>query len=153
MYLCILPADFKQALGQQSSKGPAPPCKLTAHQTQIVKALVEVHADDVEVTVTLLAFTMCVASKQAYTQQLNIAVFSASCHMPAVCACDYMHWAQQQSCTPHSLCRRCLQAPCWLALTQVSLILFAFPFLQHRRLVVLPSLYLLYDGTQAAVTS
>ncbi|KAL3159654.1 hypothetical protein ABBQ38_010063 [Trebouxia sp. C0009 RCD-2024] len=40
--------DFKQALGQQSSKGPAPPCKLTAHQTQIVKALIEAHADDVE---------------------------------------------------------------------------------------------------------
>lgn len=47
---CILPADFKQALGQQSSRGPAPPCKLTAHQTQIVKALIEAHADDVEVT-------------------------------------------------------------------------------------------------------
>ena len=62
---CIMPADFKQALGQQSSKGPAPPCKLTAHQTQIVKALIEAHADDVEVRLTLLSFTISVASKQS----------------------------------------------------------------------------------------
>ncbi len=44
-----LPADFKQVLGQRGSKGPAPPSKLTAHQTQIVKALIEAHADDVQV--------------------------------------------------------------------------------------------------------
>lgn len=44
-----IPADFKQALGQQSSTGPAPPSKLTTHQTQIVKALIEAHGDDVEV--------------------------------------------------------------------------------------------------------
>lgn len=43
------PADFKQALGQQSSTGPAPPSKLTTHQTQIVKALIDGHGDDVEV--------------------------------------------------------------------------------------------------------
>jgi len=47
--LCVLPADFKQVLGQRGSKGPAPPSKLTAHQTQIVKALIEAHADDVQV--------------------------------------------------------------------------------------------------------
>lgn len=40
--------DFKQALGQQSSTGPAPPSKLTTHQTQIVKALIDGHGDDVE---------------------------------------------------------------------------------------------------------
>ena len=49
-----MPADFKQALGQQSSKGPAPPSKLTTHQTQIVKALIAAHADDVEVSFTVL---------------------------------------------------------------------------------------------------
>ena len=47
--LQLIPADFKQALGQQSSTGPAPPSKLTTHQTQIVKALLEAHGDDVEV--------------------------------------------------------------------------------------------------------
>ena len=47
--LQLIPADFKQALGQQSSTGPAPPSKLTTHQTQIVKALIEAHGDDVEV--------------------------------------------------------------------------------------------------------
>ena len=45
----MLPADFKQVLGQRGSKGPAPPSKLTAHQTQIMKALIEAHADDVQV--------------------------------------------------------------------------------------------------------
>ncbi len=47
--ICVLPADFKQVLGQRGSKGPVPPSKLTAHQTQIVKALIEAHADDVQV--------------------------------------------------------------------------------------------------------
>ena len=45
----LIAADFKQALGQQSSTGPAPPSKLTTHQMQIVKALIEAHGDDVEV--------------------------------------------------------------------------------------------------------
>lgn len=40
--------DFKQVLGQRGSKGPALPSKLTAHQTQIVKALIAAHADDIE---------------------------------------------------------------------------------------------------------
>lgn len=43
--------DFKQVLGQRGSKGPAPPAKLTAHQTQIVKALTEAHGNDVEAMV------------------------------------------------------------------------------------------------------
>ncbi|DBA86243.1 TPA: hypothetical protein ACH3X1_005745 [Trebouxia sp. C0004] len=43
--------DFKQVLGQRGSKGPAPPSKLTTHQTQIVKALIEAHADDVQAMV------------------------------------------------------------------------------------------------------
>ncbi|DBB09982.1 hypothetical protein WJX82_006774 [Trebouxia sp. C0006] len=43
--------DFKQVLGQRGSKGPTPPSKLTAHQTQIVKALIEAHADDVQAMV------------------------------------------------------------------------------------------------------
>lgn len=42
-------ADFKQVLGQRGSKGPAPPAKLTAHQTQIVRALIDAHQDDLEV--------------------------------------------------------------------------------------------------------
>lgn len=36
-------------LGQQGSKGPPPPAKLTAHQMQIVKALIAAHSDDIEV--------------------------------------------------------------------------------------------------------
>ena len=50
---CVLHADFKQVLGQRGSKGPAPLSKLTAHQAQIVKALIEAHADDVEVRLTV----------------------------------------------------------------------------------------------------
>ena len=49
----LLCADFKQVLGQRGSKGPAPPAKLTAHQTQIVKALTEAHGNDVEVSVRI----------------------------------------------------------------------------------------------------
>lgn len=49
--LFTLLADFKQVLGQRGSKGPALPSKLTAHQTQIVKALIAAHADDIEVPV------------------------------------------------------------------------------------------------------
>lgn len=58
--LCVLPADFKQVLGQRGSKGPTPPSKLTAHQTQIVKALIEAHADDVQVYST--SCTRCKSS-------------------------------------------------------------------------------------------
>ena len=82
-------ADFKQALGQQSSKGPAPPSKLTAHQTQIVKALIEAHADDVEVTLTLLSFTTCAASKQV--SQAKLQRFSTPSHVPAALHSMILH--------------------------------------------------------------
>ena len=36
-------------LGQQGSKGPALPPKLTTHQTQIVQALIAAHGTDVQV--------------------------------------------------------------------------------------------------------
>ena len=46
-------ADFKSVLGQQSSKGPALPSKLTTHQTQVVERLIDAHGDDVEVSASL----------------------------------------------------------------------------------------------------
>ena len=66
-------ADFKQALGQQSSTGPAPPSKLTTHQTQIVKALIEAHNDDVEVPLKGFCAT-CNALCVPHT--------ASQCHLP-----------------------------------------------------------------------
>ncbi len=81
--LCVLRADFKQVLGQRGSKGPAPPSKLTAHQTQIVKALIEAHADDVQVYST--SCTQCRPSAHSVCIQYSL---SRPCHnTPVVMSC------------------------------------------------------------------
>ena len=63
MHACC--ADFKQVLGQRGSKGPAPPAQLTEHQTQIVKALLDAHHDDIEVLPQQL---LCFWTAKPWTQ-------------------------------------------------------------------------------------
>ena len=82
--LCVFPADFKQVLGQRGSKGPTPPSKLTAHQTQIVKALIEAHADDVQVYSTSCTHSrpsaVCTLSVHSVQSVQTLSQYT-SCHI------------------------------------------------------------------------